>query len=192
MARSGLLFPNSTGASHFNLFHLVPFLLVIASIFSSLVYSQQNQLVPTSPSSQFPACGVSCAVLQQAQGSCEANQGNRQTLVSCFCQSALLINLKQANGQNGPCNNECTNPSDRSLVSSWYMNFCSNGGNLPQTNGPATTTAAAPTNTGTNPASTTTGSSQNDGATPMNPDDDYDHSKPWYVASISLYMSIPD
>lgn len=140
--------------------------LILLSLLLTTVYAQDTVLIPTTASDSFPACGLSCSALQQAQSSCvypQAPKTDRATYVSCFCQSALLTNLHS--GSNGPCDTECTSSSDRSLLSTWYNNFCNAKGNLPATTASSTTT------------SSTSASTANTGASANNSQDD--EAQPW-------------
>lgn len=93
---------------------------------------------------------------------------NQETYVSCFCQSALITQLHSTG--NGVCDAECTNPSDRSLLQTWYNNYCQSGGNAPT----STTTTAA------DPPSTTTSSVR---TTPQ-----WDAPQPWYVPFFAAFL----
>jgi hypothetical protein len=119
----------------------------IAFLFSPTValpaLAQDIHLVPTSASSSFPACALSCTLLQQAQSACvppEASVTNQATYVNCFCQSGYLTTLHSS--PNGVCDSSCPGASDRQLLESWYNNFCSSNA--------ATTTTTAGTQSTTN------------------------------------------
>lgn len=103
----------------------------------STVWAANKNLIPTSASSSFPQCGLSCSVLTSAQDSCTAS-ADQSTWFSCFCQSALLTSLKTSGSVCSNCD-----ASDQALVSTWYNNYCSSGGTDTgaNTNPPA---AAAP------------------------------------------------
>lgn len=105
----------------------------------STAWAADNSLIPTSPNSAFPQCGLSCSTLVSAQDSCTANPDS-STWFSCFCQSALLTTLKSSGSVCPNCD-----ASDQALVSTWYNNYCSSGGT---DTGVSTTT----TTTTTNPA----------------------------------------
>jgi hypothetical protein len=72
-----------------------------------------------------PACAKSCAILEQAQGSCESNPSAAQ---SCFCQSALLTPIKNSNSN--LCAPACSD-ADWGTIASWYKSTCANGGANP-------------------------------------------------------------
>lgn len=151
--------------------------LILLSLLLTTVYAQDTVLIPTTASDSFPACGLSCSALQQAQSSCvypQAPKTDRATYVSCFCQSALLTNLHS--GSNGPCDTECTSSSDRSLLSTWYNNFCNAKGNLPATTASSTTT------------SSTSASTANTGASANNSQDD--EAQPWYVSQAFVTLAL--
>ncbi|KAL4916055.1 hypothetical protein BDW62DRAFT_203061 [Aspergillus aurantiobrunneus] len=104
--------------------------------FTSSVLAQDVQLRPSVASDSFPACGLSCAVLSQADDGCTpptVQVTNRQTYVSCFCQSTLLSDLK-TNVQ-GTCDDTCTSSDDRQTLQQWYVDFCNSGGNTDSDSG---------------------------------------------------------
>lgn len=114
----------------------------------STAWAADSNLIPTAPSSSFPACGLSCSVLFSAQDSCTA-AADQSTWVSCFCQSALLTSLKTSGSVCPNCD-----AADQALVSTWYNDYCSSGGtdtgaSTPATSAPASTPATSA------PASTT-------------------------------------
>lgn len=94
-------------------------------------------LVTLSPSStlaqvlipnNLPTCAAGCAQLQNAQSSCTPAGGapvtNQQTYQSCFCQSALLVQLYSPSPITF-----CTQCSqaDMATIQDWYKNFCKGG-----------------------------------------------------------------
>ncbi|OAP55111.1 hypothetical protein AYL99_10811 [Fonsecaea erecta] len=86
--------------------------------------SAQN-IVPTSPSDQFPSCAVNCAVLLQAQTACvppAQPATNQITYENCFCQSSFLQALYST--PDAICTAECTSESDRALLQTWFTGFC--------------------------------------------------------------------
>ncbi|KAK4945286.1 hypothetical protein LTR10_015445 [Elasticomyces elasticus] len=106
-----------------------------------------QSIVPTSASSTFPSCAVSCAVLLQAQTQCippAVATTNDLTYENCFCQSSLLSALYST--PDAICTSECTAESDRTELQTWFENFCSEVG---QGIDPLTTTATTPTPTAT-------------------------------------------
>lgn len=112
--------------------------LFLLSIYAST--SSAASILPSAASSTFPECGLSCTVLTQAQTSCEA--AGQSTWVSCFCQSALLTSLKTS----GSLCTSCTSASDQALLSTWYNNYCSSGG---QDTGSSDTTTTVSTDAAT-------------------------------------------
>jgi hypothetical protein len=102
-----------------------------------LLSPARSQLI----SSSLPACAKSCAILEQAQGSCESNPSAAQ---SCFCQSALLTPIKSSN--DNLCAPACSD-TDWGTIASWYKSTCANGGTNPtpttQAGGANSPTAAA-------------------------------------------------
>ncbi|KAE8356670.1 hypothetical protein BDV28DRAFT_83249 [Aspergillus coremiiformis] len=124
------------------LFHLFIFTLV----FSLFVRADDDtSLLPSAASGSFPSCALSCPILQQAQSACippSAPPNGRPTYVSCFCQSALITQLH--NTPDGTCTDTCTSAADRSILKTWYNDFCSSGGD---NKGASPSDAAAATST---------------------------------------------
>lgn len=94
-------------------------------LIASLPPVAAQNIIPSTPSSEFPACAVSCAVLVQAQTLCvppAQPPTNQITYENCFCQ----INLLQAlySTPDAICVGECQNESDRTLLQTWFRNFC--------------------------------------------------------------------
>jgi hypothetical protein len=146
---------------------ITSFLLSTYLLLSSLdgVSAQiPQQIVPTTSSSQFPGCALSCTVLLQAEQICKPPnqpQTNLLTYENCFCQSSALNALYTT--PDSVCATECTIESDRTLLQSWFTTFCQSVG---QGVDPLASTTVAPTSTGsvvvvtvtstnTNPPSTT-------------------------------------
>ncbi|KAL3435565.1 hypothetical protein BDV09DRAFT_167305 [Aspergillus tetrazonus] len=100
------------------------------------ILAQDVQLRPTAASSSFPACGLTCSVLAQADDSCTpptAQVTNQETYVSCFCQSDLLKNFRTT--ADGTCDDTCTSTEDRQLLQQWYVDFCNSGGGTESNSG---------------------------------------------------------
>ncbi|KAJ5115351.1 hypothetical protein NUU61_001110 [Penicillium alfredii] len=131
-------------------------LLGLLSLFATTRAADKN-LIPTQASDSFPACGLSCDTLKQAQDSCTAG-ADQSAWVSCFCQSALLTQLKSS----GSLCSSCTSSSDQSLLSSWYKNYCKSGGKAQTTADDKANTATATTTT---TGATGTSSSDSSGKT---------------------------
>lgn len=111
----------------------------VASLFLSNLGFAQN-FVPTTPSSAFPACAVSCTALLQAQTLCLPPNVAAAANINyemCFCQSSLLAAIYST--PDAICAAECQAPNDRALLQTWYRSFCSSVG---QGVDPASTTAA--------------------------------------------------
>lgn len=107
---------------------LTLFYLTLAFTTSVLAQGEDVQLRPSAASDSFPACGVNCEILGQADDACTpptVPATNRQTYVSCFCQSALITGLK-SNAQS-VCGT-CTSQSDSQKLQKWYVDFCNSGG----------------------------------------------------------------
>jgi hypothetical protein len=111
--------------------------------------------LPSAASSTFPACGLSCQLLLEAQSGCVPPQAavtNSDTYVSCFCQSALISGLPYTASM---CPT-CTTASDQQLLINWYKDYCAGGfRSTLTTSATATTSSASSTTTGINTASAT-------------------------------------
>ena len=118
--------------------------------------AQQSIIVPTSASSTFPGCALSCAVLLQAQSACTPPShpvSSQLAYDQCFCSSALLTPLLSSS--NVVCLQECTLQADRQQLQAWYNNFCAQVQNGVD---PTTITATSATATvATRTASVTSG-----------------------------------
>lgn len=122
------------------------FLALIALTISALA---ADSILPTSASSTFPQCGLTCTTLTTAQTSCEA--ADASTWASCFCQSSLLTGLKTSGSICSTCS-----ATDQATLSTWYNNYCSSGGkDTSNTATTATTSAAAGSTSGSSSSATT-------------------------------------
>ncbi|OOF95849.1 hypothetical protein ASPCADRAFT_48601 [Aspergillus carbonarius ITEM 5010] len=109
---------------------MVFYLSLISLVFSTVARAHNVALLPSAASSSFPSCGLSCSVLKEAQNNCVppvALQTDYATSVSCFCQSSLLTPI---HSPTGVCTDSCTSASDRSLIRTWYDEFCSSESTL--------------------------------------------------------------
>lgn len=82
-------------------------------------------IIPSSASSSFPGCALSCSQLLQAEQYCEppnVAQANQLVYDQCFCSSAFLTPLLTT--IDTVCITECAIQSDRQLLQAWYNNFC--------------------------------------------------------------------
>ncbi|KAF7586418.1 hypothetical protein BBP40_008925 [Aspergillus hancockii] len=134
---------NSAPSRLFSLF------LITLVLSLSVRADDDTSLLPSAASDSFPQCALSCSILQQAQSACippSAPANGRSTYVSCFCQSSLIGQLKQS--ADGTCTDTCTNASDRSLLKTWYSDFCSSGGKST-----ASQSSAAAASSSTSPSS---------------------------------------
>lgn len=136
------------------------FLVLIALTISALA---ADSILPTSASSTFPQCGLTCTTLTTAQTSCQA--ADASTWTSCFCQSSLLTGLKTSGSVCSTCST-----ADQATLSTWYNNYCNSGGK--DTSKPATTTSSAA-------AGSTSGSSSS--ATTNKSGTTTEENKSWYV-----------
>jgi hypothetical protein len=151
-------------------------------LFSSMATSQESRslIIPSSGTSSFPACAVSCAVLTQAQTACQPQATTQLAFENCFCQSPTLAALYST--PDAVCAAECPTESDRTLLQSWYSGFCQKVGQgvdpltvVAPTTTLVTSTAAAPTPTITKAG--TFAASQNETG------------KDWYASSCILHWS---
>lgn len=114
---------------------MAPQKMTTASISLLLLFSNISQIVaqvpsilPTTPTSTFPACAFACDSLNAAASFCtQTNLGASQEIVdSCFCQRAEVIPFY--NGPTGVCDALCTIDSDRSSLQSWFQSYCAAAG----------------------------------------------------------------
>ncbi|KAK8222756.1 hypothetical protein HDK77DRAFT_496650 [Phyllosticta capitalensis] len=92
----------------------------------TLCAAQQVQLINYGA---LPSCAKGCTTLKTAQDGCippQAQVSTQQTYVSCFCQSAFLVNLKTT--AQGLCDAACPSTSDQNSIKDWYNKYCSSGG----------------------------------------------------------------
>lgn len=94
------------------------------------------QFIPTAATSVFPACGLQCQNVLQAQTSC-ASISTRPLQVQCFCQYGPLNTWYSQSS--GVCDAVCPNTSDQNLLQSWFKAFCASGGS--NENGAASTSS---------------------------------------------------
>ena len=154
-------------------------------LYSSMATAQgtRSLIVPSSGSSTFPACAVSCTVLQSAQTACQPSASTQLNFENCFCQSPTLAGLYTT--PDALCTAECPTESDRTLLQSWYTQFCQQVGAgvdpltaVPTQAGTTTLVTVTSTNPST-PSPTITGS----GVTQQASTGDQGS---WYVSSLSL------
>ncbi|KAJ5447278.1 hypothetical protein N7445_002099 [Penicillium cf. griseofulvum] len=125
---------------------------LIALIISALA---ADSILPTSASSKFPQCGLTCTTLTGAQTSCES--GDASSWTSCFCQSALLTGLKSSGSICSSCS-----AADQATLSTWYNNYCNSGGkDTSDTNADTGTTTKTSTDAVSTPNSGKSESSSN-------------------------------
>ena len=93
-------------------------------LLASMATSQDTRtlIIPSSGSSTFPACAVSCAALQTAQTNCQPSADTQLNFENCFCQSGTITGLYST--PDAICTSECPDPSDRALLQTWYSSFC--------------------------------------------------------------------
>lgn len=173
-------------------------LLYLTLAFTSSVLAQQNvQLRPTSGSNSFPACGVNCGVLSQADDACTpptAQSTNRQTYVSCFCQSSLLGGLRS--DTSNTCSDTCTSSQDRQKIKQWYTDFCNSGGKTGSSNSNSNSQGSN-NNNGNGNNNNSNGNNNNNGASPT-PGSAADNSsaanrpapQSWSVQTPTLFIAI--
>ncbi|KAJ0422194.1 hypothetical protein BJY00DRAFT_280392 [Aspergillus carlsbadensis] len=139
----------------------LPTLFYLALAFFSSTLAQDVSLLPSAASASFPACGLTCTNLIQADAGCTPPTvavTNQQTYVSCFCQSTLLANLQTSPW--GTCDT-CTTQSDSELLQQWYSNFCTNGGNTEDTDSTSETEDETDTTTGNSNSNSNNSNSSN-------------------------------
>ncbi|KAJ5584740.1 uncharacterized protein N7459_004540 [Penicillium hispanicum] len=132
--------------------------LLLLSLLSTSLAADKN-LIPTSASSSFPQCGLSCSSLYAAQDSC-TSAADSSTWVSCFCQSSLVSGLKTSGSVCSNCD-----ASDQKLVSTWYSNYCNSGGSNKGTDNTATTSTSSSTTSSATSTATAGSSSSSTGIT---------------------------
>lgn len=141
------------------------FLSLIALTISALA---ADSILPTSASSKFPQCGLTCTALTGAQTSCES--GEASTWSSCFCQSSLLTGLKSSGSICSSCS-----AADQATLSSWYNNYCNSGGkDTSNTEADTTTTASSADAASTSDSSASASSNSNNSAAA-------EEQESWYV-----------
>jgi hypothetical protein len=113
---------------------------------ATALLSRAQNFVPTTADGNFPACGASCAVLQQAQSTCISQTGQNNALAAenCFCQSATLQGLYTT--PDAVCVSECPQSQDRVNLRLWFTTFCSQVGSGIN---PASTSTTVATTTST-------------------------------------------
>lgn len=143
---------------------LTLFCLALAFTTSVLAQDQDVQLRPSAASDSFPACGVNCEILAQADDACTpptVPATNRQTYVSCFCQSTLITGLK-SNAQS-VCGT-CTSQSDSQKLQQWYVDFCNSGGKTGSNSGNSNSNDNGNNNNNNNDNNDSNSNSNNDGS----------------------------
>jgi hypothetical protein len=144
------------------------FLFSKKTLVSALLFLSSSQHVtaqttfsflPGAASSSFPACGLTCQQLLEAQSACvppQAQVSNTNTYISCFCQSSLITGLQSSAAVLCPT---CTSASDQQLLSEWYKNYCAGGFSSTLTTTATSTSSTASASTGTTTGTTKTGPS---------------------------------
>lgn len=92
------------------------------------IVSQSGSILPSSPSAEFPTCGLSCRGLNAASSACiESNpDGSDEVVNSCFCQRGEVIPFYESSA--GVCDASCTSEQDRSTVQRWFQEYCAAAG----------------------------------------------------------------
>src|SRR4030081_1619708 len=86
-------------------------------LFTTVVFiatAAAQTILPSTASTSFPACALSCSLLIQAQNSCippTAPVTDQYFYDLCFCQTPLLSQLHAS--PDGTCDAYCTVESDR-------------------------------------------------------------------------------
>lgn len=135
----------------------------LAVVLITLLHRVSGQnIVPTSSSSSFPGCALSCTALLQAQSLCvppTAATTNQITYENCFCQSSLLQALYST--PDAICAAECTIEADRQQLQTWFTGFCAQVGKgidplaSTATTSPTSTTVVTVTSYSTSPSQAT-------------------------------------
>jgi hypothetical protein len=140
---------------------------------ATALLSHAQNFVPTAAEGNFPACGASCAVLQQAQSTCitQTGQNNALAAENCFCQSATLQALYTT--PDAICVAECPQSQDRVNLRLWFTSFCSQVGsgiNPASTSTTVVTTTSTSTDapTATDDQSSSSSSSSDNGSSNSN------------------------
>lgn len=133
----------------------LPLVLLLSNLPALL--AQAVSILPSTPSSTFPACALICPNLNAASGFCtQTNAGqSEQTINSCFCQRAEVVPLYQ--GSTGVCDASCSNLEDLLTIQSWFQNYCSAAGVGDGTVTTLITSTRPPTNTATGSSSNGSG-----------------------------------
>jgi hypothetical protein len=135
-------------------------------LFSNIcqIAAQIVAILPTTPSSTFPACAFTCSNLNAAASYCTQTNvgGSQETVNSCFCQRTEVTPFY--NGPTGVCDAFCTTEADRSSLQSWFQGYCAAAGfNIPD--GAIVTTLITSTRTPTSMATGTSRSGSGTGST---------------------------
>jgi hypothetical protein len=136
------------------------------------IVAQAVSILPTTPSSTFPACALGCNNLNAAASYCvQTNVGaSQQTVNSCFCQRAEVTPFYVSSA--GVCDAFCISDTDRSTLQAWFQTYCAAAGFSAGSGGTVTTlitSTRTPTATATGApkagsgTDSTSSSSQNDG-----------------------------
>lgn len=144
--------------------------------------------LPSAASSTFPACGLNCQLLTEAQAGCvppQAAVSNSDTYISCFCQSALISGLPYTASM---CPT-CTSTSDQQLLSTWYKDYCAGGFRSTLT---TTATATTSSTTGTDTASATSTASPSRKESSPSDNSSSSGSKSWSVCAGFLLDELTD
>lgn len=128
MTKSSFLFdsPSLTMSGQIRTVASCFFLLLLSAL--PQIFSQVVPILPTTPSSTFPACAFSCTRLNAASSYClQTNVGaSQQTISSCFCQRAEVTPFYS--GSTGVCDDLCVADSDRSALQTWFRDYCAAAG----------------------------------------------------------------
>lgn len=130
----------------------ISFSLFLLFSFLHTIIAQAVSILPTTPSSTFPACAFGCGNLNAASSYCiQTNVGaSQETVNSCFCQRPEVTPFY--NGPAGVCDAFCTTDPDRSALQSWFKSYCAAAGFSAGSGGIVTTlitSTRTPTSTAT-------------------------------------------
>lgn len=116
----------------------------------------QGPIIPTTATSRFPGCALSCVTLLQAQQICmppNTPQASQLVYDQCFCNSAFLTPFRTS--PDILCIQDCSLAADRQLLQAWFNGFCQTVANGVD---PTTLTATQPAGTPVASAPTTASS----------------------------------
>jgi hypothetical protein len=116
---------------------------LILSFLSSAAFVATQTIVPSSSSTTFPGCALSCGALLGAQAECTPPTSAVATQITydnCFCHNPSLQGIYTT--PDDVCTTECAIEADRILLRTWFIDFC---GQVAQGIAPVASTATPTT-----------------------------------------------